>query len=134
MAAAAMTLQANAQGANTRMGGNDGDYQSLAERITGLEKKNDAFNVYFNYAASARASEQDGTWETGFANKQLRAITDTSKFYRRAKAFLLKEIDISFSGTIFGRCNTIEAKNFIKYTREMVKRNRETMEALDALD
>ena len=45
MAAAAMTLQANAQGGNTRMGGNDGDYQSLAERITGLEKKNDAFNV-----------------------------------------------------------------------------------------
>lgn len=71
---------------------------------------------------------------TTLANKQLRAITDTSKFYRRAKAFLLKEIDISFSGTIFGRCNTIEAKNFIKYTREMVKRNRETMEALDALD
>jgi hypothetical protein len=68
------------------------------------------------------------------ANKQLRAITDTSKFYRRAKAFLLKEIDISFSGTIFSRCNTIEAKNFIKYTREMVQRNRETMEALDALD
>ena len=71
---------------------------------------------------------------TTLANKQLRAITDTSKFYRRAKAFLLKEIDISFSGTIFGSCNTIEAKNFIKYTREMVKRNRETMEALDALD
>ena len=68
------------------------------------------------------------------ANKQLKAITDTSKFYRRAKAFLLKEIDISFSGTIFSRCNTIEAKNFIKYTREMVQRNRETMEALDALD
>ena len=86
MAAAAMTLQANAQGANTRMGGNDGDYQSLAERITGLEKKNDAFNVYFNYAASARASEQDGTWETGFANKQLRLeikgnLTD-KLFYR----------------------------------------------------
>lgn len=86
MAAAAMTLQANAQGGNTRMGGNDGDYQSLAERITGLEKKNDAFNVYFNYAASARASEQDGTWETGFANKQLRLeikgnLTD-KLFYR----------------------------------------------------
>lgn len=71
---------------------------------------------------------------TTLANKQLRAITDTSKFYRRAKAFLLKEIDISFSGTIFSRCNTIEAKNFIKYTQEMVRRNRETMEALDALD
>ena len=68
------------------------------------------------------------------ANKQLKAITDTSKFYRRAKAFLLKEIDISFCGTIFSRCNTIEAKNFIKYTQEMVRRNRETMEALDALD
>ena len=71
---------------------------------------------------------------TVLANKQLKAITDTSKFYRRAKAFLMKEIDISLSGTIFSRCNTIEAKNFIKYTREIVKRNRETMEALDALD
>ena len=79
-------LTANAQGNNTRMGGNDGDYQSIVERITKLEKKNDMFNVYFNYAASARATENDGTWETGIANKQLRLeikgnLTD-KLFYR----------------------------------------------------
>lgn len=76
----------------------------------------------------------NGSQRTMLANKQLRAITDTSKFYRRAKAFLMKEINISFSGTIFSHSNTIEAQNFIKYTREIVKRNRETMEALDRLD
>ena len=81
-----VSMMAGAQGGNTRMGGNDGDFQSLAERLTNLEKKNDAFNVYFNYAASAQASENDGTWTTHFANKQLRLeikgnITD-KLFYR----------------------------------------------------
>lgn len=65
-------LCANAQGNNTRMGGQDGDYQSLAERIAKIEKKNDMFNVYFNYAASAQASSYDGEWTSHFANKQLR--------------------------------------------------------------
>lgn len=37
-----------------------------------LEKKNDAFQVYLNFAASAQAKEADGVWQTGFANKQLR--------------------------------------------------------------
>ena len=41
-------LAASAQGNNTRMGGDDGDYQSLAERLAKIEKKNDMFNVYFN--------------------------------------------------------------------------------------
>ncbi len=67
-----LAMTASAQGGNTRMGGNDGNFQSLAERITNLEKKNDAFNVYFNYAASAQAAENDGDWSTRFANKQLR--------------------------------------------------------------
>lgn len=61
-----------AQGNNTGMGGNDGNYQSIAERVLKLEKHNDMFNVYFNYAASARATDNDGTWTTGMANKQLR--------------------------------------------------------------
>lgn len=55
-AALAMSMGAYAQGGNTRMGGSDGDIQSIAERVTNIEKKNDAFNVYFNYAASARLS------------------------------------------------------------------------------
>ena len=52
----AASLTAGAQnGANTGMGGSDGNYASLAEKVANLEKKNDAFNVYFNYAASFRA-------------------------------------------------------------------------------
>ena len=84
--ASIFVVSANAQGNNTRMGGQDGDYQSLSERIFKLEKKNDAFNVYFNYAASAQASAYDGEWTSHFANKQLRLeikgnITDKI-FYR----------------------------------------------------
>ena len=83
---AVLSLAASAQGNNTRMGGEDGDYQSLAERVTNLEKKNDMFNVYFNYAASAQAKETDGTWTSRIANKQLRLeikgnLTD-KLFYR----------------------------------------------------
>ena len=68
----AVSLTASAQSGNTRMGGNDGEYQSLAERVTNLEKKNDMINVYINYAASAQAKESNGEWSTGFANKELR--------------------------------------------------------------
>jgi hypothetical protein len=67
-----VALGANAQGNNTGMGGNDGDYQSIAERVLKLEKHNDMFNVYLNYAAAAHAQGTDGTWTSGFANKQLR--------------------------------------------------------------
>jgi hypothetical protein len=67
-----VALGANAQGNNTGMGGNDGDYQSIAERVLKLEKHNDIFNVYLNYAAAAHAQGTDGTWTSGFANKQLR--------------------------------------------------------------
>lgn len=69
------SLMANAQnGANTSMGGSEGDYASLAEKVAKIEKKNDAFNVYFNYAASFQAEQNSLTkeWNTGFANKQLR--------------------------------------------------------------
>lgn len=86
--ALAMTLGARAQGCNTGMGGCDGDYQSLAERVAKIEKKNDAFNLYFNYAASYQMenSSLDGKWSSKFANKQLRIeikgnITD-KLFYR----------------------------------------------------
>ena len=70
---------------------------------------------------------------TQLANRQLKAITDTAKFYRRAKAFLLKEIDISLCNTIFYKCNTISARQFIDGTITMVKEERKTLEALDSL-
>ena len=69
------SLTASAQnGANIGMGGSEGDYASLAEKVAKIEKKNDAFNVYFNYAASFKAERNSlvDEWHTGFANKQLR--------------------------------------------------------------
>lgn len=71
----AATAVANAQnGGNIGMGGSEGNYASLAEKVANLEKKNDAFNVYFNYAASFRAERDSrlNNWNAGFANKQLR--------------------------------------------------------------
>ena len=41
-----LSMRISAQGNNTLMGGNDDGIQSIAERITKLEKKHDAFNVY----------------------------------------------------------------------------------------
>lgn len=70
--AAMMALQIQAQGNNTGNGGQDGSYESLVQKVLKLEKKNDAFQVYLNFAASAQAKEADGIWQTGFANKQLR--------------------------------------------------------------
>ena len=69
------SLTAGAQnGANIGMGGSEGNYASLAEKVAKIEKKNDAFNVYFNYAASFLAERNSlvDEWHTGFANKQLR--------------------------------------------------------------
>ena len=69
------SLTAGAQnGANIGMGGSEGNYASLAEKVAKIEKKNDAFNVYFNYAASFQAERNSlvDEWHTGFANKQLR--------------------------------------------------------------
>ena len=63
-----------AQGDNTGYGGNEnGDYESLAHRVLNLEKKNDMFNVYFNYAYSFQEGrDADKQWDSHFANKQLR--------------------------------------------------------------
>lgn len=55
-AALAMTMGANAQGNNIGMGGGDGDIQSIHERITKLEKKNDMFNLYSTMQLHSRQS------------------------------------------------------------------------------
>lgn len=91
-----VALGANAQGNNTGMGGNDGDYQSIAERVLKLEKHNDMFNVYLNYAAAAHAQGTDGTWTSGFANKQLRLEIKgnlTDHLYYRLRHRLNKATD-----------------------------------------
>jgi len=68
-----MSICAFAQdGGNTAMGYESNNYQSLAERVFNLEKKSDAFNVYFNYAASAQLAGVDNDWSSRFAAKQFR--------------------------------------------------------------
>ena len=97
-AALAMTMGANAQGNNIGMGGGYGDIQSIHERITKLEKKNDMFNLYFNYAASFQAEHNSlsDEWGTKFANKQLRIEIKgnlTDKLYYRLRHRLNKATD-----------------------------------------
>lgn len=97
-AALAMTMGANAQGNNIGMGGGDGDIQSIHERITKLEKKNDMFNLYFNYSASFQAEHNSlsDEWGTKFANKQLRLEIKgnlTDKLYYRLRHRLNKATD-----------------------------------------
>lgn len=70
--ALSLPLAGFAQGNNTRMGGNDGDYESLAHRVFNLEKKTDAFNVYFNYASSFQEYDDGNAWTSSFKNKQAR--------------------------------------------------------------
>ena len=124
VAALCISMGAAAQGSNTGMGGQDGNYQSLAERVLKLEKKTDAFNVYFNYAASGSATETNGVWGTGFANKQLRLeikgnITD-KLFYRfrhrlnksdaaKSKDNFAKATDIMMVGYSFNDKLTVQA-------------------------
>lgn len=43
---------ANAQGTNSRLGGNDEGVTSLSERLLKVEKKSDAFNVFLNMHTS----------------------------------------------------------------------------------
>ena len=81
-----LPLTALAQGNNTGMGGEDDETPSIAERVLKLEKKTDAFNLYLNFAAAARATEHNGTWKGAFVNRQLRLeikghVTD-KLFYR----------------------------------------------------
>lgn len=97
-AALAISLGANAQGNNTSMGGSDGNIQSIAERVTKLEKKSDAFNLYFNYAASYQMEHNSLTddWTSKFANKQLRIEIKgnlTDKLYYRFRHRLNKATD-----------------------------------------
>lgn len=90
-------MGAYAQGNNTANGGNDGNYQSLAQRLGALEKKSDAFNVYLNYAAAFRAEKStDQDMTTGFYNKQFRLEFKgnlTDHFYYRLRHRMNKAND-----------------------------------------
>lgn len=97
-AALFLSMGAYAQGGNTGMGGKDGNFQSLNERVTKLEKKNDMFNLYFNYAASYQMEHNSLTddWTSKFANKQLRIEIKgnlTDQLYYRFRHRLNKATD-----------------------------------------
>ncbi len=72
IAAAILAVSAFAQGGNTGLGGYDGDYASLAERVAKLEKKNDNFNLYLNFASSYQLTGVGNEWTSAFRAKQLR--------------------------------------------------------------
>ncbi len=88
-----------AQGNNNGLG-EETDTESIVEKVLKIEKRLDAFNVYFNYAASGYLRDndapvgQDGReWRSGFANRELRLeilghITD--KLYYRFRHQLNK--------------------------------------------
>lgn len=71
-AALALTVGAAAQGNNVGMGDCHEGGTSLAERVLNLEKKSEAFNVYFNYSASFQEFDDGQEWGTSFKNKQAR--------------------------------------------------------------
>lgn len=67
------------------------------------------------------------------ANRQLRAITDTGKFYRRAHAFLMQGISCSLSRTIFWKLNCVDVKDYMNTAQQVGKSNREIEKALESL-
>ena len=100
-----MTIGINAQGNNTGMGGADDGYESLAERVFKWEKKNDAFNVYLNYASSFRATDDDDHWNTSFKSKHARIeITGnlTNKLSYRFR-YRLNKYDVAGSEDNFSK-------------------------------
>ena len=69
-AALAWSITGFAQGNNTRDGGHHEQIKSLWELATKQQKKNDGFNVYFNYAASFQEGISPSS--SAFKAKQLR--------------------------------------------------------------
>ena len=67
-----LALTASAQGGNVGDGGPDGNYESILRRLTNLEKKTDAFNLYLNYASSFQETDNGDHWESAFRLRQLR--------------------------------------------------------------
>ena len=63
-----------AQGNNDGLGGNDGDIESLYNKVTNLEKKSKALNLYVNFAEAYQTQHdsRSGEWTSRFYNKNLR--------------------------------------------------------------
>ncbi len=71
---ALLPLQCFAQGTNDGMGGSDRDFESLYQKVTQLEKRHDALQIYLNFAESYQMEHDSrgGEWTSRFYNKNLR--------------------------------------------------------------
>lgn len=72
--ASLLPVNALAQGTNDGLGGEDGNIESLYTKVTNIEKKQKALNLYVNFAESFQAEHSSKTdeWTTRFYNKNLR--------------------------------------------------------------
>ena len=73
-AATLLPSYALAQGNNDGLGGEDGDIESIYTKVTNLEKKQKALNLYVNFAETFQAEHDSrtGDWTSRFYNKNLR--------------------------------------------------------------
>ena len=73
-AATLLPSHALAQGTNDGLGGEDGDIESIYTKVTNLEKKQKALNLYVNFAETFQAEHDSrtGDWTSRFYNKNLR--------------------------------------------------------------
>ena len=69
-----MPTSALAQGNNDGLGGEDGDIESIYTKVTKLEKKQKALNLYVNFAETFQTEHDSrtGDWTSRFYNKNLR--------------------------------------------------------------
>jgi len=59
-------------GANSGMGYDEKDYASLAEKVLGLEKKSEAFNLYLNFSGAAGLTQDGDKWNSSLYSKHFR--------------------------------------------------------------
>ena len=67
-----LSLTAHAQGGNTGIGEAYDAHESLSRRLLHLEKKNDAFNLYVNFAGALQAGNEAEGWNAAFRARHLR--------------------------------------------------------------
>lgn len=68
------------------------------------------------------------------ANKQIKAITDHEKFFRRVHAFIFNGIDCDLSGSpIYGHMATQYAKNYVKTEVKVAAERENFRKILDSI-
>jgi len=79
----ALGISASAQnGTNDGMGGPDGDYTSLYERLSGCEKKSESFNLYFNTGWSFQYADGYGAFAARDVRLEMKGLLGQHLGYR----------------------------------------------------